>query len=99
MMKKFEVWENQNIEDNWGATTNKEVKVGTADVTINYASANQIKNDVRYAEVTHTGLTTNKTLKQGQILVLGDNRYIIHLPPNNVSRLSQLYLKEVVANG
>ena len=108
MQKTYEVWENKQIEDKWGATTNAEVPVGTAgattnaevpvgtaDVTINYSSATNVQNDVRYAEVTHFGLTRNKTLKQGQILVLGNERYIIHLPPNNVARYTQLYLKKV----
>lgn len=101
MMKTYEVWENKQVEDNkqiedkWGATTNEEVPVDTAEVTINYSSATNMQNDVRYAEVTHFGLTRNKTLKQGQILVLGNERYVIHLPPNNVARYTQLYLKEV----
>lgn len=94
MMKTYEVWENKQVEDKWGATTNEEVPVDTAEVTINYSSATNMQNDVRYAEVTHFGLTRNKTLKQGQILVLGNERYVIHLP-NNVARYTQLYLKEV----
>lgn len=95
MRKTYEVWENKQIEDAWGSTTDEEVKVGTADVTINYSSATNMQNDVRYAEVTHFGLTLNKSLKQGQVLVLGSERYVIYLPPNNVSRYTQLYLKAV----
>ena len=95
MRKTYEVFENKRIEDKWGADTNEYVKVGTADVTINYSSATNMQNDVRYAEVTHFGLTLNKSLKQGQVLALGLERYVIHLPPNNVSRYTQLYLKAV----
>nr|DAT81698.1 MAG TPA: hypothetical protein [Caudoviricetes sp.] len=95
MRKTYEVWENKQTEDKWGATINEEVKVGTAEITINYSSATNMQNDVRYAEVTHFGLTSNKTLKQNQILVLDNERYVIHLPPNNVSRYTQLYLKAV----
>lgn len=95
MQKTYEVWENKQIEDKWGATTNEDVQVGTAEVTINYSSATNVQNDVRYAEVTHFGLTRNKALKQGQILVLDNERYIIHLPPNNIARYTQLYLKKV----
>ena len=95
MRKTYEVWENKQITDKWGATTNEEQQVGTAEVTINYSNATNVQNDVRYAEVTHFGLTRNKDLKQGQILVLGAERYVIYLPPNNLSRFTQLHLKAV----
>lgn len=99
MMKTYDVYEKQVSEtsDPWGTTpVETEVKIGTAEITINYSSANNITNDVRYAEVTHVGLTRDKTLKKDQMLVLGDERYVIHLPPNNFSRMTQLFLKAVV---
>lgn len=95
MMQTYEVWENKQVEDKWGATTNEEVLVGTVGVTINYSSATNLGTDNKYAEVTHFGLTRDKMLKQGQILVLGNERYIIYLPPNNMARYTQLYLKKV----
>lgn len=99
MMKTYDVLEKKASANAnpWSTTpTEEEVKVGTAEVTVNYSSANNIQNDVRYAEVTHVGLTRNKALKKDQILVLGSERYVIHLPPNNFSRMTQLFLKAVV---
>lgn len=95
MMKTYEVYEKKQLDDEWGADTNEEVKVGEAQVTINYKDASRLGTDNKYSEVTHMGLTLNKGLKQGQVLVLGSERYVIYLPPNNVARYTQLYLKAV----
>ena len=96
MMRTYKVLENQHIVDSWGAETDEEIEVGTANVTINYSSAANVQSDNRYSEVTHSGLTFNKNLKEGQILASDNERFVICLPPNNVTRYSQLYLKEVV---
>lgn len=95
MRKTYEVWENKKIPDGWGGYTEEETQVGNAQVTINHSNATQVQNDVRYAEVTHFGLTLDKTLKQGQVLVLNDERYVIELPPNSTTKFTQLYLKAV----
>ena len=96
-MKIYQVYELSTVKDKWGADSTEEVLKNTAEVSITYSSATSIMNDVRYQEVTHVGLTRNKDLKKGQILVLGDERYVIHLEPNNSTRLTQLFLKKVVA--
>ena len=99
MRKTYEVWENTKVEDDYGNYKDEEVQVGTAEVTINHSNATNLANDVRYSKVTHFGLTLNKELKKGQVLVLDGKRYVIELPPNNVARYTQLYLREVVIDG
>ena len=96
MRKNYEVWENTKVEDDYGNYKDEEVQLGTAEVTINHSNATNLANDIRYSKVTHFGLTMNKNLKKDQILVLGDKRYVIELPPNNTTRFTQLYLREVV---
>ena len=95
-MKTFEVWENKQVNDKWGATTNELVKVDTARVSISTKSTLNINKDMKYAEVTHIGLTENRNLKRNQVLCLDALRYIIYEVPNNMGRLTQLLLKEVV---
>lgn len=51
-------------------------------------------SDVRYKEVTHTGLTSDKTMDDSMRLRDGDKIYNILLV-NNAGRLAQLMLKEV----
>lgn len=96
MMKTYEVWENKQLIDKYGNTTNEEKQVGTTCVTINQLAASNFLNEVKYAEVTHFGLTRDKTLKQWQVLIADQKRYVIELPPNHTTRYTQLYLKEVV---
>ena len=98
MMKTYEVWENKQLIDQYGNPTNEEQQVGTTSVTINQATASSFLNEVKYAEVTHFGLTRDKTHKQGQVLIADQKRYVIELPPNHTTRYTQLFLKEVVTS-
>ena len=55
----------------------------------------QMQNE-RYAEVTHFGLTKDKTLHLGQVLQSeAGERYVIHLPANHITPYSQLHLKRI----
>lgn len=98
MMKTCEVWENKQLIDKYGNPTNEEQQVGTTSVTINQVTASNFLNEVKYAEITHFGLTRDKTLKQWQVLIADQKRYVIELPPNHATKYTQLYLKEVVLN-
>ncbi len=69
-MKTYEVWENKQVNDKWGATTNELVKVDTARVSISTKSTLNINKDMKYAEVTHMGLKENRNLKSNQVLCL-----------------------------
>lgn len=95
-MQKCEIWEKKEEEGKWGSTV-KDCIVGTLKIAINHISGTNIKNDLSYTEVTHLGLTKCRGLKVGQKLKTASNRvYLVEKPPNEVGRLSQVYLKEVV---
>lgn len=95
-MQDCEIWENSGAEGKWGSTT-KESLSGTLSIAINHISGTNIKNDVYYTEVTHLGLTRYRGLKVGQKLKTADNKvYLVEKPPNELGRLTQVYLKEIV---
>ena len=96
MKQTYKVYESKRVRDKFEAYTDEEVYVRNAVVTINQYASNANFVDVRYAEVTHFGLTKDRGLKQGQTLVSSNgDRYYIHLPVNNITRYSQLFLKRV----
>lgn len=67
------------------------------EVTINFLTFNNINSDTRFKEVTHIGLTHYKKIDniEKYKLVSEDKEYII-THANNDTRMTQLYLKEVV---
>ena len=71
--------------------------IDSIEVTINFSSFNNVSNDIRFKEVTHIGLTHYKKLDNVEKykLVNEDKEYIVtHV--NNDTRMTQLYLQEVV---
>ena len=100
-MKKTQVFDQASGYDGSGrplksAGTYEDEPCLEIDMSISTKSQNNNVNDVRYSEVTHVGLTTSKELKKGQKVVQGDRILIIHLQPINSTRLTQVYLKEVL---
>lgn len=95
-MKTVEVWEKKEGQDEWGAPTQEEVLIGAIQCAINHSQGTNISRDINYSEITHIGLTSDKNLKKGQVLKTTSNTYVIDKPPNNIARLTQLYLKEVI---
>ena len=95
-MKAVEIWEKKEGQDEWGAPTQEEVLVSTIQCAINHAQGTNISKDINYSEITHIGLTSDKSLKKGQVLKTSTSTYVIDKPPNNITRLTQLYLKEVM---
>lgn len=95
-MQRCEIWEEIETKSKWGSKA-QESLIGTLSIAINHISGTNIKNDLSYTEVTHLGLTRHRGLKVGQRLKTADNKvYLVEKPPNELGRLAQVYLKEVV---
>lgn len=97
-MQSCTLWKVEEGKDEWGASTNTETIIGTVNIAINHVDVANIKNAIEYGEITHLGLTDFRGLKKGYILKSFDEskRYVVEKQPNEVGRLTQVYLKEVV---
>ena len=95
-MQSCTVWQKSAGTDEWGAPSQNETMIATIYIAINVVDTIDIKNGIEYGEVTHLGLTTFRGLKKGHILKTLDKVYTVEKQPNEVTRLSQVYLKEVV---
>lgn len=95
-MQSGDVYVKESGTDEWGAPVQNEKLVGSINIAINQVNTINIKNSIEYGEITHLGLTHFKELKKGYVLRSLEKVYVVEKEPNNVARLSQVYLKEVV---
>lgn len=95
-MQSCTVWQKNGETDEWGAPSQDETMIATINIAINVVDTLNIKNSIEYGEVTHLGLTSFRGLKKGHVLRTLDKVYTVEKQPNEVTRLSQVYLKEVV---
>ena len=95
-MQRCTVWQKDGETDEWGAPSQDETMIATINIAINVVDTINIKNSIEYGEITHLGLTTFRDLKKGHVLRTLDKVYTVEKQPNEVTRLSQVYLKEVV---
>lgn len=95
-MQRCTVWQKDGETDEWGAPSQDETMIATINIAINVVDTINIKNSIEYGEITHLGLTTFRDLKKGHVLRTLDKVYTVEKQPNEVARLTQVYLKEVV---
>lgn len=95
-MQRCTVWQKDGGTDEWGAPSQDETMIATINIAINVVDTINIKNSIEYGQVTHLGFTSFRGLKKGHVLRILDKVYTVEKQPNEVTRLSQVYLKEVV---
>lgn len=95
-MTSYKVYEVTHEIDVYGAELDKETYLKDTYAAIHMFDSNMHTDNQKYAEVTHFGLTKDKTLHMGQILVgPKGERYSIILPVNHITRYSQMHLKRL----
>lgn len=95
-MASYKVYENVKTKDKFGAEITTEQYIKDTIASIHMFTSNEQMQNERYAEVTHFGLTKDKTLHLGQVLQSeAGERYVIHLPVNHITPYSQLHLKRI----
>lgn len=97
-MKTVELWQLVQGYDKYNRPTKVDwEKVDTIDVAINFKEMSHKSEDIRYKESTHNGLTDYKVfdLKASYKLVADNVEYEIKVI-NQITRKTQLYLKELI---
>ena len=97
-MQECKVYQNEQIQDDYGKWTDSWGEKTTIQMAINLKTFNAFKEDIRFSNVTHLGLTDSKTLLIGQKVI--DNAGLEYKVDfvNNFGRLAQIYLIEVVTH-
>ena len=98
-MRNADVFNLMDRYDDYGRPIQTYEPFLTTTMSISYKSQQNVQSSERYSDITHVGLTTCKALKKGQKVIVDGKKYIIHLQPLNSSRFTQVYLKEVKADG
>ena len=104
-MQKVDIYNSADGYDSFGRPVKngseyEDVPCMTIDMCITVqtlqSSNKAVSSDIRYADITHFGITACKDLERGQLVISDGHKYKIHLTPNTCGRLSQIYLKEVI---
>lgn len=90
--KKYDIYQMQETEDEYGQTILTPVFFKTVEMFISLAQFNAYTaNDFRLQEVTHTAITNDRQLKKGMLI---EKKYRIEFV-NDAGPDVLLYLKEV----
>lgn len=91
--KKYDVYTYSITTNEWGEKIKSPILFKSVLMFISLRTYNNFtSNDVRLQEVTHIGITSDKTIEKGMMI---DNRYSVEFV-NNDGRESILFLKEVI---
>lgn len=90
---KIEVLQASSERDAYGYKSDEYIPIRTSEAAIMLYAQNNT-TDVRYKDVTHTALTSDKNLTDSMRISDKNNTYDIVLV-NNTGKLTQLFLKEV----
>lgn len=99
-MNPYEVYKTVKTIDNWGVSIETQELIGSLYCSISTTQGTNIARDINYSEVTHLGLIRCNALeiKKNYLLKDGVNTYLVDKSPIASTRLTQLFLKEVVAD-
>jgi hypothetical protein len=92
-MKKVNVYTISVTKNEYEENIKSSVFLKTISMFISYKQYNNYTaNDVRLQEITHVGITADKTLEKGMVI---DNQYTVEFI-NNDGKDSIVFLKQVV---
>jgi len=98
-MKNYEVLSPSIVPDRDGEEVQNLAAAGSVSMFISLSSGNtNLQNNVKTVNASHIGITPSKQLKEGFIILSGDERYKVDYV-NNAPKLSVIYLIEVASYG
>lgn len=97
-MKQYKLQQKTESQNDFGEAVVKWNDVGFVEIAIYPVSTNLYTNNLRYAEGTHTALTSYKDIKEGKNRVIDGEVIYNIISSNNKGRLSTLLLKVVDAD-
>ncbi len=93
--KKVTVLKPVKVKDAYKQEVTTYVSVGVESMAINYIGyANINSNDIKYNQITHTGITGSTAALKGYIIESSDTKYSVEYI-NSTGRHTVLYLKEI----
>lgn len=99
-MQPYKLYQLVQRYDKYGRPTSSDWElIEPIDVAINFKNTSEKNEDVRYKESTHFGLTRYKSFDERCTYKLVDDSHEYEVKViNQVARMTQLHLKELVPN-
>lgn len=92
-MQLYKLYRNKKVETTTG-TDYEHVYIKDINVSIYKSSNTVVTNNVKYNDSTHVGISFDKGIKEGDIILSNDIKYIVITSQEN-RRQTSLLLKEV----